>query len=381
MQDDNSNPIQQAEQQEQLDTTTPTTMEQPTPTKLKQAKKRKQQKNKHKNKMITGYIIYASEIRKEVIKKYPEKDFGDISKLVGIEWKNLPQGTKVSYEKRAQEQNNISKMLNEKAEAAHAALELMKLADTVAARDLEQSQQPEQRLAPSVPHQSQQFQPQQSYLSDSYSQQKIQQPVATMVQYCNGNCCFTSCRPYSGPGTATPSQSPTSYYQYSSQQQQPEQRLAPSAPPQPQFQQQQQQPYLSDSYSQQQIQQPVTTMVQYYNSNCCFTSCRPFPGPGTATPSQSPTSYYQYTPQPQHHQQQQQQEQLQQSLTSTPLQQFRRNNIIYRKPVVVRLRPKDASTQTDPVKWVERIKDEPKKPLKFSQKFIEYLKCNSNMSL
>jgi len=77
--------------------------------------------------MITGYIIYASEIRKEIIKKNPDKDFGGISKIVGAEWKNLPQETKVTYEKRAQEQNNLSRTL-------FANESLNKLADVAAAR-------------------------------------------------------------------------------------------------------------------------------------------------------------------------------------------------------------------------------------------------------
>lgn len=72
-------------------------------------KSRRKKRVRYKSRMITGYIIYASEIRKEVIKKYPDQDFGFISKLVGIEWKNLPQETKIAYEKRAQEQNAKNK--------------------------------------------------------------------------------------------------------------------------------------------------------------------------------------------------------------------------------------------------------------------------------
>lgn len=64
------------------------------------------------SKTVTGYIIYASEIRKDVIKKYPDRDFGDISKLVGTEWKNLSQEAKAEYEKRAHEKNAKTKVYN-----------------------------------------------------------------------------------------------------------------------------------------------------------------------------------------------------------------------------------------------------------------------------
>lgn len=74
-------------------------------------KKRKRRKNKSSHKSVTGYIIYASEIRKDVIKKHPDKDFGEISKLVGIEWKNLPNEVKMAYEEKAQSQNAKSKAL------------------------------------------------------------------------------------------------------------------------------------------------------------------------------------------------------------------------------------------------------------------------------
>lgn len=158
------------------------------PGKLKKPKKRKKPTDgsKPKNKMITGYIIYASEIRKEIIKKYPEKDFGDISKIVGTEWKSLSQETKVAFEKRAQEQNNMTKMMNEKAEAA---LELMKLADAAVPRDLEhQNSQPPQavqqehnQLATSASPTA----PQGSYIYPPPEQQQFhpsQQQVALLIQ-------------------------------------------------------------------------------------------------------------------------------------------------------------------------------------------------------
>lgn len=106
----------------------------PPPALTEKPRKKRKKRPPHKSKMITGYIIYASEIRKDVIKKYPDRDFGDISKLVGIEWKNLPQETKVAYEKRAQEQNAKSKAITAEA------FELKKLADAAEERAKEQQQ-------------------------------------------------------------------------------------------------------------------------------------------------------------------------------------------------------------------------------------------------
>lgn len=79
--------------------------------------RRRSKRPEHKSKLITGYIIYASEIRKEIIKQYPDNEFGYISKIVGTEWKNLPQETKMAYEKRAKEQNAKSKALCAEAKA------------------------------------------------------------------------------------------------------------------------------------------------------------------------------------------------------------------------------------------------------------------------
>lgn len=169
-------------------------------------KVRRKKKDRYKSRMITGYIIYASEIRKEVIKKYPDRDFGYISKLVGLEWKNLPQETKIAFEKRAQEQNAKNKL-----------------------RGL----LPEQNGSANVSNHSQN-----TTINNNNNQSSLSIDISS----------------------------------------------------------------------------------------------------ATLT-------------------------------TSTPLQSMR-TNIVYKKPTTVRLRPKDASTQTEPVKWIESTS---KKPLKFSQSFLEYL--------
>lgn len=189
-------------------------------------KSRRKKRVRYKSRMITGYIIYASEIRKEVIKKYPNRDFGDISKLVGIEWKQLPQETKVAYEKRAQEQN-----AKNKASAAE--------------------------------------------LLTSYNDSQ-----ETKVAY--------------------------------------EKRT------------QEQNAKNKDS---------AAELLTRYNDSQEGSSDREL-------------------------------------IASTPLQSMR-TNIVYRKPATVRLRPKDASTQTESIKWV---KSECKKPLKFSQRFLEHLNSHNNLS-
>lgn len=54
-----------------------------------------------KRQLLTGYIIYASEVRKQVIDKNPNQNFGDISRLVGNEWKALPNDIRSKYDQRA----------------------------------------------------------------------------------------------------------------------------------------------------------------------------------------------------------------------------------------------------------------------------------------
>jgi protein polybromo-1 len=36
-------------------------------------------------KVMTGYTLYSSEIRKDIATKHPEASFGEISRLVGAE--------------------------------------------------------------------------------------------------------------------------------------------------------------------------------------------------------------------------------------------------------------------------------------------------------
>lgn len=52
-------------------------------------------------KVITGYILYSSEVRKAKVVENPECKFGDISRMIGDEWRALPQHERRQWEDRA----------------------------------------------------------------------------------------------------------------------------------------------------------------------------------------------------------------------------------------------------------------------------------------
>ncbi|XP_053619347.1 protein polybromo-1 isoform X3 [Plodia interpunctella] len=67
-------------------------------------------KKDSKQKLVTGYILYSSEVRKAIIANNPDATFaskdrnkklGEISRIVGNEWRSLPTSTKQSWEERA----------------------------------------------------------------------------------------------------------------------------------------------------------------------------------------------------------------------------------------------------------------------------------------
>ncbi|GFS52555.1 protein polybromo-1 [Trichonephila clavipes] len=70
---------------------------------------------KNSKRIVTGYILFASEVRRSVIAANPDRSFGDISRLIGTEWRNLPVSKKADYEERAQKQNEETQaqLLNE----------------------------------------------------------------------------------------------------------------------------------------------------------------------------------------------------------------------------------------------------------------------------
>lgn len=69
-----------------------------------------QQKDK-KNKVVTGYILYSREVRKRVVQNNPESNFGEISKIVGNEWRSLTTAEKQAWEEKASKLNEETKAL------------------------------------------------------------------------------------------------------------------------------------------------------------------------------------------------------------------------------------------------------------------------------
>jgi protein polybromo-1 len=71
-------------------------------------------------KVITGYILYSSEVRKAKVVENPECKFGDISRMIGDEWRALPQNERRQWEDRASAINeqNASKYAEEMANNA-----------------------------------------------------------------------------------------------------------------------------------------------------------------------------------------------------------------------------------------------------------------------
>ncbi|XP_038122175.1 protein polybromo-1 isoform X2 [Culex quinquefasciatus] len=65
-------------------------------------------------KLVTGYILYSSEHRKGICASNPDCTFGEVSRIVGNEWRSLPDHEKAAWEQRASK-------INEENAAKHAA--------------------------------------------------------------------------------------------------------------------------------------------------------------------------------------------------------------------------------------------------------------------
>ncbi|KAK4299042.1 hypothetical protein Pmani_003145 [Petrolisthes manimaculis] len=76
-----------------------------TPKTTKKAPTGKQFHQMTGKKQMTGYILFAAEIRKSISVRNPSANFGEISRLVGIEWKRLTETDRKSYEDRAHQMN------------------------------------------------------------------------------------------------------------------------------------------------------------------------------------------------------------------------------------------------------------------------------------
>jgi hypothetical protein len=62
-----------------------------------------------KNKKLkkNAYTIFSSSHRKKIKQLHPEKNFGEISKMVGLKWKQLTDEEKLVYKTKAEEENKI----------------------------------------------------------------------------------------------------------------------------------------------------------------------------------------------------------------------------------------------------------------------------------
>lgn len=64
---------------------------------------------KSKKRDKNGYTIFSSDKRVELQKQYPNKDFGELSKIIGEQWKELSQTDKGNYDSIAYNLNNNKK--------------------------------------------------------------------------------------------------------------------------------------------------------------------------------------------------------------------------------------------------------------------------------
>lgn len=47
---------------------------------------------------MSGYILFSSEMRAVIKAQHPDFSFGELSRLVGTEWRNLDSSRKAEYE-------------------------------------------------------------------------------------------------------------------------------------------------------------------------------------------------------------------------------------------------------------------------------------------
>jgi len=50
---------------------------------------------------MSGYITFSTEIRQRVKDENPNASFGEISKIIGAQWRNLPEAKKKVYNDKA----------------------------------------------------------------------------------------------------------------------------------------------------------------------------------------------------------------------------------------------------------------------------------------
>uniref|UniRef100_A0A3Q3GZM9 Protein polybromo-1 n=1 Tax=Kryptolebias marmoratus TaxID=37003 RepID=A0A3Q3GZM9_KRYMA len=94
---DHSLPQMQASMSSDMDIM-PYTPPQSTPKSLKGLSKKERATRKIN---MSGYILFSSEMRAVIKAQHPDFSFGDLSRLVGTEWRNLDSSRKAEYEERA----------------------------------------------------------------------------------------------------------------------------------------------------------------------------------------------------------------------------------------------------------------------------------------
>lgn len=58
-------------------------------------------KKKDAKKLLTGYLLFSGEVRKSIVQNNPDCTFGDISRIVGNEWRAIPAADKQIWEDKA----------------------------------------------------------------------------------------------------------------------------------------------------------------------------------------------------------------------------------------------------------------------------------------
>ncbi|XP_060077501.1 protein polybromo-1-like isoform X5 [Ylistrum balloti] len=67
---------------------------------------------------ISGYIVYSGEIRKHIQQENPDCTFGEISRIVGLKWRNLSKEEKEKYEEKAKKVAEEQQAKQQEAERA-----------------------------------------------------------------------------------------------------------------------------------------------------------------------------------------------------------------------------------------------------------------------
>ena len=61
---------------------------------------------------MSGYILFSSEMRAVIKARHPDFSFGELSRLVGTEWRNLEATKKAEYEGEEGEGDCMATTLN-----------------------------------------------------------------------------------------------------------------------------------------------------------------------------------------------------------------------------------------------------------------------------